>query len=341
MAFFIAVLSSFSCLLVGGVQIAEPNILKANPLPKLKLNSSITVSGISAGGYMAVQYHIAHSSQVTGAGVVAGGPFWCAEDNAITAQTSCMKTPDLINPQELAIFTRNAEKVFSIDHTSNLKDAKVYVFAGTKDTVVNPKVSDKLLEFYGIFTDSVGVKAVQNYSAEHSMPTYNYGNPCGYKGSPYINNCGYDAAFDLLNHVWPDVARGDTGGEDEASLYEFDQATFFADLPAAVSMAETGYVYIPQRCMLTGTLPKCRVHVVFHGCEQGSYLISDTFVRHAGYNTHAEKNSIVMLYPQTIKIVDNPHGCYDWWGYNGPDYATKLGVQIAGVAEMVAALVGV
>ena len=31
--------------------------------------------------------------------------------------------------------------------------------------------------------------------------------PCGFKGSPYINNCGYDAAFGLLHHLWPDVSR--------------------------------------------------------------------------------------------------------------------------------------
>ncbi len=40
------------------------------------LASPITVSGISSGGFMAVQFHVAHSSTVGGAGVVAGGPYW-------------------------------------------------------------------------------------------------------------------------------------------------------------------------------------------------------------------------------------------------------------------------
>ena len=35
----------------------------------------ITVSGLSSGGYMAVQYQVAHSSSVAGAGVIAGGPY--------------------------------------------------------------------------------------------------------------------------------------------------------------------------------------------------------------------------------------------------------------------------
>ena len=38
----------------------------------------ISISGISSGGWLAVQYHIAHSSQIMGAGVVAGGPYHCA-----------------------------------------------------------------------------------------------------------------------------------------------------------------------------------------------------------------------------------------------------------------------
>ena len=38
----------------------------------------ISISGVSAGGWLAVQYHIAHSSQIMGVGVVAGGPYHCA-----------------------------------------------------------------------------------------------------------------------------------------------------------------------------------------------------------------------------------------------------------------------
>ena len=35
--------------------------------------SKISVSGISSGGYFAVQFHIAYSKTIMGAGVVAGG----------------------------------------------------------------------------------------------------------------------------------------------------------------------------------------------------------------------------------------------------------------------------
>ena len=34
----------------------------------------------------------------------------------------------------------------------------------------------------------------------------------------------------------------------------------------------------------------------------------------------------------------NPQGCWDWWGYTGPDYATRKGPQVLTVARMLAAL---
>src|ERR1700733_5078715 len=38
-----------------------------------------SVSGLSSGAFMTVQLHLAHSSSFCGAGIVAGGPFRCAE----------------------------------------------------------------------------------------------------------------------------------------------------------------------------------------------------------------------------------------------------------------------
>src|SRR5215212_3823175 len=52
---------------------------KLQPVPNLD-RSAITVSGLSSGGFMAHQFHIAFSNLVTGAGVIAGGPFRCVED---------------------------------------------------------------------------------------------------------------------------------------------------------------------------------------------------------------------------------------------------------------------
>src|SRR5271167_1584316 len=59
-----------------------------------------SISGISSGGFMAVQFATAWSSVIKGVGVVAGGPFWCARADAddfingftlplLTAETRC------------------------------------------------------------------------------------------------------------------------------------------------------------------------------------------------------------------------------------------------------------
>lgn len=56
----------------------------------LALGTILSVSGVSSGGYMAVQYHVSWSSEVVGAGIVAAGPYWCAKDLVTVALTACM-----------------------------------------------------------------------------------------------------------------------------------------------------------------------------------------------------------------------------------------------------------
>jgi len=39
---------------------------------------AISLSGISAGAFMAQQFHVAHSAHIAGVGLIAGGPYRCA-----------------------------------------------------------------------------------------------------------------------------------------------------------------------------------------------------------------------------------------------------------------------
>lgn len=74
--------------------------LAAVNLPALKIDKTqTTVSGLSAGGFMAVQLHVAYSATFAkGAGVVAGGPFYCAEGSIVNATGRCMVTPPAFPP---------------------------------------------------------------------------------------------------------------------------------------------------------------------------------------------------------------------------------------------------
>lgn len=41
--------------------------------------------------------------------------------------------------------------------------------------------------------------------------------------------------------------------------------------------------------------------------------IGDLFVTKAGYLEVAEFNGIILLFPQTVTVLSNPNGCWDWW----------------------------
>ena len=62
-----------------------------NDISLIRYNiQDVTVSGISSGGYMAVQLHVAYSSLIKGAAIFAGGPFYCADSSTLIAETLCM-----------------------------------------------------------------------------------------------------------------------------------------------------------------------------------------------------------------------------------------------------------
>src|SRR6266540_3584160 len=70
--------------------------------------------------------------------------------------------------------------------------------------------------------------------------------------------------------------------------------------------------------------------------EEDSRLDLWSALRHAGYDTWAQRNGIVVLFPQAVSIpLLNPNGCWDWWGYTDANYANREGVQIAAIRAMV------
>ena len=71
----VAVAAAFAALL-------SASTLAAEPLPGFNVDRTQTsVSGLSSGAFMAVQFHTAYSAEIMGAGVVAGGPYNCAYVN--------------------------------------------------------------------------------------------------------------------------------------------------------------------------------------------------------------------------------------------------------------------
>jgi len=299
----------------------------AAALPALVLDKSqATVSGLSSGGFMAVQLHVAYSGTFgTGAGIVAGGPFYCAEGSITNATGRCMTHSSSIPVASLVSTTKSWATAGSIDPVANLSRSKVYLWSGTADNTVVPAVMNDLLTWYQSFVPSNQIVYKHDVASGHAMITDDFGSSCGTTASPYINNCGFDLAGAMLQQLYgPLNARnnGTLGG----TFTEFDQTAFIS----GHGMATTGWVYVPAACAAGQT---CRLHVVLHGCKQNTATIGTQYVQNTGYNRWADTNRMVLLYPQTSTAATN--SCWDWWGYDNADYAKKTGPQMAAIKAMV------
>lgn len=299
----------------------------AAPLPQLVVDKTQTsLSGLSSGGYMAVQLHVAHSSTFKkGIGVVAGGPYYCAEGSVTNATGRCMTHNTSIPVSNLVSTTNSWAAGGLIDATSNLNASKVYLFSGTLDSVIKTPVMDDLKTYYQSYVPGANIVYKKDLASEHAMVTDDYGSGCSVKGAPYINDCNYDLAGEILKQIYGPLNPRNSGVA-TGTFTEFDQTPFIS----GHGMATTGWVYTPQVCM-TGA--SCRVHLVLHGCKQNAADVGQQYVRNTGYNRWADTNNIVVLYPQTSLAATN--SCWDWWGYDSTNYAKKSGPQMAAVKAMV------
>lgn len=328
------------------VAIPSGHARAAEELPALGADlQGLTVSGVSSGGYMAVQFQVAHSKLVRGAGVLAGGPYYCAEGSTWRALNNCMSPSSWSPLPPLAQLKSRVETLAQsgrIDPLINLRDDRVWLLSGGKDHTVEAPVMDALAAFYREWLPAGAIQYTKPADAGHAMISTADPNPnaCSTSEAPFINRCGdLDAAGELLKHLLGSLQVPAKPAHGE--IISFDQRPFVDGKPIDASLADEGYAYVPQSC-LNGA---CRVHVVFHGCRQNVTQIDRRFIEGAGYNAWADSNRLIVLYPQTVarsglaggswKWLYNPKGCWDWWGYSGIDYHTRDGVQIKAVRAMI------
>ncbi|MEY2920225.1 MAG: hypothetical protein RL261_1530 [Pseudomonadota bacterium] len=301
---------------------------------------SVTASGISAGGYMAVQLHVAHSALVNGVGVVAAGPYYCAENSLRYALGRCMQGDDPIDVDGLVSLTSELALADRIDPIANLANDRVWIFHGGADPVVAKPVVDALQAYYALLVDPRGMKRIDLAAAGHTFPAAaGTLQDCGKTDTPFIGSCGIDGARQMLEFLY-----GPFGGPAAArpgQLLQFSQAPY-ARLAGADGLAARGWLYVPAACSGNGAAGRCRLHVAFHGCKQGASYVKDAFVQQAGYLAAADAGRIVVLFPQAQPSFQplNPNGCWDWWGYGSEDYATQAGPQIVAVKAMLDDLLG-
>jgi poly(3-hydroxybutyrate) depolymerase len=309
--------------------------------------SAITVSGISSGAFFAHQFHVAYSGLVKGAGLVAGGPYGCA-DNAdsitppnpfevalvprrvVAALAVCTRFstddfkrdgwqfPAKPNARDSRATATREHAAGKIDDPANLADSRVWIFHGHVDDVVPQSAIQELTKFYQLMAvPAASIEVVDGADARHGMPIDalahgGAGKHCEPPEPSFLVKCDYGAAELLLPHLYPGAVAPPAGAKGTGRIVAFDQTQFFDATDESASLDKTGYLYVPPDCENdSASVVTCRLHVAFHGCEQYAAKIHETFVREAGYNAWADANHLVVLYPQTtqwLRPLTDPAG---------------------------------
>jgi len=287
----------------------------------------ITVSGVSAGGAMAQQLHIAYSDLFSGAGIIAGVPFGCADGSLGTAMARCMaKTDETLSVKELASAIKAAAEQGKVADTVNLADDKVWLFHGTLDTTVGADVTDAAGDLYAEFVAAGQLHYVNDVAAGHNFPAKGRGNACTALQPPFVGDCGYDTAGEVLMYLYP-------GLEVPASEHTTTLATVNLPGAADAGLSDTAYLFIPPAC--AGDEQACALHLVLHGCAQSAVTVGTGFIEQSGYLSWAQANDIVLAFPQVVSGMTNPYACWDWWGYTGAGYRWRDGKQMVVVTDWI------
>ena len=254
-----------------------------------------------------------------------------------------LRLPPFISLTPLNRYTSRRAAEGVIDALQHMALSSMYLYSGSKDTVVWQREMKTTAEYFARYTKAANVLAVWNVSSEHGYITDACCQPCDEPprapNDGFILNCGYDQPGRMLAHLYGDSAllnRTAAGAAPRRNILRANQSAY---LPPGVNLsaAQLGalsYVYVPSRC---AELPRaqlttvCRVHVNYHGCGGGG----PTVVENAGYTEHAEMNDVIVLFPQAASGPGNPNGCWDWTGVTGSAFDTRGGVQIGTVVRLI------
>ncbi len=315
--------------------------------------SKIFVAGISSGAFEAVQMVVAHSATFKGAAVYAGGVYWCAgAGGAATALADCggetlptntASYESTLVPSEAYLDAQS--HLGTIDDSENLRGKPAYLWSGTLDEVVNPLEMADLnteLEHYG-----AKVHFDNDFPAEHGWESPDGRLGCGTLGTPYMIECTSGRTTYDSVHTWLAMflknLKPRNDGKLSGKLSAFDQTEFGAS--SNLSMATTGSVFVPSACARGA---RCGFILAMHGCLQEASLIGNAWVAEAGIDEWADRNDLIVVYPDTIASSApgpvNPNACFDWWGYSNlydPKYALKSGLQMSVLYAMVQRATGV
>lgn len=297
-----------------------------SPLPRGARIEQVTVSGISSGAAMALQYAVAHSATVNGVAAIAGPSWGCAKGFVSTAINDCMCGREAV-PSALPL-ARELARSGAIDPLANGRPqalSRGFIFHSPLDATVVASTGQASATFLASFIGTPPVVDNGNTGDDSDHAGHGIISPSGTdrceassKDHSYVRQCGQeDNARDLFHALFPDVQQAPAGRLKQVSaadIQPFDQRPFIREVtrsgeyiaPDALAffvypvrserrqrldMANTGYFHVPPSCRQAGA--RCGLHIAFHGCKQQVREFALT----TGYVNWAELHKQIILFP--------------------------------------------
>ncbi len=299
-----------------------------------------------------------------------------AKNPIYQAVSICLRNPILANSPDLTEFAKKG----LIDNPDQIKNQKIYIYQGDHDQVVQPRMAQRLEEFYIEHQVASSQIKVKTLPGGHNFPTAKPGlNECQNQAIPYVSSCKFNLAEDMLQHILGQKLFSRKANL--ANLYRIDQNLEPVNenlkpedwKSPANSLGAYGYLYASKKCL--DSPASCQLHVALHGCEMSDSFDPDLDERYSeqvsrtqilsmlsskeqdlsllknrplnderklnygtlkfatlsGYIELAERNDLMILFPQTWIRTENypynPKGCWDWFGANNSQYATNKGIE--------------
>jgi len=312
------------CSLLAAVHtsLAQPT----SPLPRGAKIDEVTVSGISSGAAMALQYAIAHSAGVNGVAAIAGPSWGCAKGFVSTAINDCMCGRQPL-PSALPM-AQDMARSGAIDPLVNGRPKALthgFIFHSPLDATVVASTGQASAAFLASFIGSPPVVDHGNATdgsdrAGHGILSPNGHDHC--QASPddrsFVRQCGQDDnARDLFHALFPGVTQDPAkrlAQVGDADIQAFDQRPFIREVTRSgeyiapdtlafffyptrserrqrLDLANTGYFHVPPSCRAAGA--HCGLHIAFHGCKQQVREFALT----TGYVHWAELHKQIILFP--------------------------------------------
>jgi len=348
------VLTAFIISLVLGIVNCQDIEINQTPIKLGKMlidEQSIVLTGFSSGATFAQQLQFSYSSFFAGIAVFSSSFFGCGPGDGIADHFDqvCTKLEnqqesDYFDPHEVLKEIRNWFEEGILENPIQLKDKRLYIYAGLKSYMFSPYQSFGILSVYEPYIKNPSAIRTRVQNSNLVFPTHNsYGSACDSfaASTAFIGNCGFSGAFEALSFLLPTKVKKEPSPGKKyrlRTLQTFDQTQFTKGIPNA-QLDTAGYFYVPARCA-KGVF-RCPLNFYFHGCLTGREFNSTDHIVNSGFLETADLNDVITIFPQArATSPENEMGCWDTIGISGPLYATQKGDQVKAVKLMIDTILG-